>query len=229
MNKYAIVTGGTKGIGEAIVKKFVENGFVVITCSRSKEALNELREKHGEQVCLFQADLSKRSDVFKFVAFIQSKTSKVHALINNAGVFLPGEIMLEKDENFEIQMDLNLRAVYYLTKNLNVNLVDKESYIANICSTASFMAYANGGSYSISKFALLGFTKVLREELKSRGIAVSAVMPGATFTSSWEGTELPQERFMQAIDVADAVWLGYANRKSAVMEEIVLRPVEGDL
>lgn len=227
--KYAIVTGGTKGIGEAIVKKFVEKGFHVITCARNKEALNALHKRIGEQVSTFQADLSNKDEVIEFVGFIHSITANVHVLVNNAGTFLPGEIMQEKDENFEMQMDLNLKSVYYLTKNLNVNLVDKESYIANICSTASFMAYANGGSYSISKFALLGFTKVLREELKTRAIAVSAVMPGATFTSSWEGTDLPQERFMRSEDVANAVWLGYESRKTAVMEEIVLRPVLGDL
>ena len=126
-------------------------------------------------------------------------------------------------------MSLNLNSVYYLMKSLNENLINHESYIANICSTASFMAYENGASYSISKFALLGLTKVLREELMERGIAVSAVMPGATYTNSWEGTELPKERFMKSSDVANAVWLGCESRKTAVMEEIILRPVLGDL
>lgn len=229
MKKYAIITGGTKGIGHELVDKFILNGFHVITCARNSKDLELLANKNEGNVSVFKANLENKEEVIGFANFINKETNSVHVLVNNAGVFLPGTIMEENNENFEKQMAINLNAVYYLTKALNSSLVNEDSYIANICSTASFMAYANGGSYSISKFALLGLTKVLREELKVRGIAVSAVMPGATYTNSWEGTELPIERFMKPNDVANAVWLGYESRKTAVIEEIILRPVLGDI
>jgi NAD(P)-dependent dehydrogenase (short-subunit alcohol dehydrogenase family) len=91
------------------------------------------------------------------------------------------------------------------------------------------MPYANGGSYCISKYALLGMTKVLREEMKEHGVRVTAIMPGATLTTSWEGTELPEDRFMNAEDVAHAVWGAYALSERSVVEEIVIRPQLGDI
>ncbi|MCZ2340072.1 MAG: SDR family NAD(P)-dependent oxidoreductase, partial [Chitinophagales bacterium] len=80
-----------------------------------------------------------------------------------------------------------------------------------------------------SKFALLGFSKVLREEMKTKGIKVTAIMPGATWTHSWEGADYPEDRLMQPEDVADTVWAAYQLGPSAVVEEIIIRPQLGDL
>ena len=102
-------------------------------------------------------------------------------------------------------------------------------HIFNMCSIASITAYPNGGSYGISKFALLGYTKVLRQELKEQNIKVTAIMPGATWSDSWAGVELPYERLMEAKDIAESVWAAYNLGKSAVVEEIVIRPQLGDL
>jgi hypothetical protein len=98
-----------------------------------------------------------------------------------------------------------------------------------MCSIASFTAYKNGGSYAITKFALLGFSKSLREELKESGIRVTAVMPGATLTSSWEGVELPEERFMKPEDVAEVIFNAYFISERSVVEEIIIRPQLGDI
>src|SRR6187551_1859801 len=94
----------------------------------------------------------------------------------------------------------------------------RSGHIFNMCSIASIMAYPNGGSYTISKFAMLGFSKVLREELKPWGIRVSAILPGATFTASWEGVDLPEDRLMKPEDVADAVYGAYALSGRSVVE-----------
>ena len=91
------------------------------------------------------------------------------------------------------------------------------------------MAYPNGGSYSISKFALLGFSKALREELKLNNIRVTAVLPGATRTASWEGVDLPETRFIKPEDVADAVFGAYTLSPGSVVEEILIRPQLGDI
>ena len=98
-----------------------------------------------------------------------------------------------------------------------------------MCSIASIKAYPNGGSYAISKFALLGFSKVLREELKEFGIRVTAILPGATRTASWDGVELPDDRFMKVEDVADTIFSAYSLSSRSVVEEILIRPQLGDI
>jgi NADP-dependent 3-hydroxy acid dehydrogenase YdfG len=105
----------------------------------------------------------------------------------------------------------------------------KKGHIFNLCSTASITAYTNGGAYCVSKFALYGMTKVLREELKPHGIRVTAILPGATLTASWEGVDLPPERFIQATDVAKMIWSAYNLSPGAVIEEILMRPQLGDI
>jgi short-subunit dehydrogenase len=105
----------------------------------------------------------------------------------------------------------------------------KRGHIFNICSIASLNAYPNGGSYSISKFALLGFSKNLREELKPHGIKVTAVCPGATMTDSWAGSNIDPKRIMEAEDVAKIIFTASQLSPMADVEDIIMRPQLGDL
>jgi len=98
-----------------------------------------------------------------------------------------------------------------------------------MCSIASLAAYHNGGSYSISKFALMGFSKNLREELKPYNLKVTAVYPGAVYTSSWEGSGIPPSRIMEVSDVASLIYAASQLSPQACVEDIVLRPQQGDL
>jgi short-subunit dehydrogenase len=124
----------------------------------------------------------------------------------------------------------NVYSAYYITRGLAKQMVASQSgHIFNMCSIASIKAYPNGGSYAISKFALLGFSKVLREELKDKGIRVTAILPGATRTSSWDGVDLPDERFMKSEDVAETIFSAYSLSKRSVVEEILIRPQLGDI
>ncbi len=231
----AVITGGTKGIGRAIAELLAEQGFNLAICSRSKEDLltMEGKIKSSFPSCDFigvQTDMSKKREVLDFASKVSDSWEQIDILVNNAGVFLPGEIHKEEDGKLESQIETNLYSAYHLTRALiPIFLRKKAGHIFNMCSVASLIAYPNGGSYSISKFALLGFSKVLREELKDKGIKVTAIMPGATWSNSWAGVELPEERLMQASDVAHALWSAYQLSPSAVVEEIVIRPQEGDL
>jgi short-subunit dehydrogenase len=151
-------------------------------------------------------------------------------LINNAGIFIPGTILNEQDGTLERMMDTNLYSAYYLTKAVYPLMQQSlKPHIFNMCSIASFMAYPNGGSYAISKFALLGLTKVLRAELKTEGIRVTAIMPGATWTDSWAGADFPEDRLMDADDIAETIWTAYQLNRKSVVEEIIIRPQLGDL
>jgi len=234
MNKSVVVTGGTKGIGRAIINLFADKGFNIITCARSKADLEGLKAEliAKKDDVLFEGidvDLAQKNDVDKFISFALTHSTNIQVLVNNAGVFLPGEVHTEADGAFEKMMSTNVNSVYHITRGLIPNLISNHGHIFNMCSTASIMPYVNGGSYCISKYALLGMTKVLREEMKDKHVRVTAIMPGATLTASWAGTDLPEDRFMNASDVAHAVWGAYALSERSVVEEILIRPQLGDL
>ena len=138
--------------------------------------------------------------------------------------------MSEPEGALETMINTNLYSAYHITRGLvPLMLQNKGGHVFNMCSIASFMAYANGGSYSISKFAMLGFSKVLREELKDKAIRVTSVMPGATYTPSWEGAGVEEQRLMPAEDIASLVFDTYKLSLRTVVEDIVVRPQLGDL
>jgi short-subunit dehydrogenase len=151
-------------------------------------------------------------------------------LVNNAGIFLPGSVSEEKEGVLEKLFYTNVASAYHLTRALLPNMGTSEKpHIFNMCSIASITAYANGGSYTITKFALLGFSKVLREELKPKNIKVTAILPGPTWSDSWQGTDLPRERFTDPNDVAAAILNTYHLGHNAVVEELIIRPQLGDI
>ena len=234
MNKLLVITGGTKGIGRAIVHAFAKEGFDIITCSRNEKELSDLHRvittDHTVIVQTRKVDVSKPDEVKRFASFINGQDRQVDVLVNNAGFFIPGEIHSEPEGSLESMIETNVYSAYYLTRGLIDKMVKrKHGHIFNICSTASIMPYANGGSYCISKFALLGMTKVLREEMREHNVRVTAVLPGATLTASWEGVELPESRFIKPEDVASAVLNANKMSSNSVVEEILIRPQLGDI
>lgn len=224
MNPLIIVTGGSKGIGRAIADRFVSEGFDAVVCARSVDGVA------GPGLLPVAADLSTRNGVNVLLNYIHSLNRPVDVLVNNTGTFQPGQIHNEAEGVFEQLIDTNVASAYHLTRGLVGDMIARQQgHIFMMCSTASITAYTNGGSYCISKFALLGMSRVLREELKPHGVKVTAILPGATLTASWEGTDLPEERFMKPEDVADSAWAAYSLSKSAVIEEILIRPQLGDI
>lgn len=229
-----VISGISKGIGKALALKFLSQGYDVAGCARGKESLAalavEAKQFTNMRLYTFVADLSDKSQVLDFAAKVKNIGKTVEVLINNSGVFVPGQLYNEAEGVLEQQIQTNLYSAYHLTRALVPAMIsNKEGHIFTMCSVASFMAYPNGGSYSISKFALYGFTKSLREELKPYNIRVTAIMPGATYTASWDGVDLPEERFIKASDVADTVWAAFSLSPNAVVEEIVIRPQLGDI
>ncbi len=234
MNKLVVVTGATKGIGRAIVERFAQAGFDAVVSARTTSDLADLRRelelKYAIKVYTQAADMADKKQVKSFCEYVISLQRPIDVLVNNAGYFTPGKIVEEPEGALEKMIDANLFSAYYTTRGLvGTMIAHRRGSIFNMCSIASFTAYKNGGSYAITKFALLGFSKCLREELKESGIRVTAVMPGATFTSSWEGVDLPEERFMKPEDIAEVVFNAYAISDRSVVEEIIIRPQLGDI
>jgi NAD(P)-dependent dehydrogenase (short-subunit alcohol dehydrogenase family) len=234
MKKSILVSGGTKGIGRAIVERFAKEGFDIFTCSRNEGDLASLRAAIASKyptcsVCTFVADLSKKEEVLAFAEAVKAKGIP-DVVVHNTGVFLPGSLHEEADGNLEFLMDTNLYSAYYLTRAFAKELIQRRSgHIFSIGSIAGITAYANGGSYSVSKWAMLGMTKCFREEFKPHQIKVTSILPGATLTDAWAGVDLPATRFVNAEDVADSVWGAYNLSPGAVVEELIIRPQLGDI
>lgn len=233
--QFAVVTGATQGIGKAIAYKLLSQGWSVALCARSADKLHALQQQWSAmfpaaKVIAFPADLAQKNQADSLAVFVLQQFGKVDVLVNNAGSFQPGDICTEPDDRLPGMIGVNLYSAYYLTRALAPAMKQAGSgHIFNMCSVASLKAYPNGGSYSISKYALLGFSENLREELKPFNIKVTSVCPGATWTPSWQGSGVEEERIMDVADIADMVWAATSLSPRANVENIVLRPVKGDL
>ena len=225
----ALVTGASRGIGRAIVERFVREGVTVIACARGQVGLDELREALPQIEC-HACDMRDDAAVDALAREVLAKHGAVDLLVNNAGAYRPGQIASEDDDALLDMLQANLFGAYRLTKRLLPAMVERRSgMVLNVCSTASIAAYPNGGSYSIAKHALYGFSRNLREEMKPHGVRVVALLPGATLTASWDGVPLPPERMMPAEDVADMAWAAWSLSARTVVEDIVMRPQLGDI
>lgn len=229
MQKRIFVSGASKGIGLAIALRFASQGFNVAISARNQDSLTRIQQSHPN-IQTFRADMANKAEVENLARWLNESFGPLDVLVNNIGRFIPGQIHTESDELFEELMMTNLYSNYYLTKRVLPSMIARQSgTIFNICSIASLIAYPNSGAYSISKHALHGLSKVLREEMKPYGIRVVSVLPGATLTASWEGVNLPSERFMPAEDIAQVVWDAWSLSPRTVIEEILLRPMLGDI
>jgi short-subunit dehydrogenase len=229
-----IITGASRGIGKAIAEKFAEAGHVLLLNSRNDKALYDavadLQTRFPQTtIKAMPADLSNKEEAKRFGEWcLEAGTPGI--LVNNAGLFWPGSVHDEADGIMEQTMAVNLYSAYHVTRAvLPAMMAAKTGHIFNMCSIASLQAYKYGGSYSISKFALLGFSKNLRDEMKPHGIKVTAVCPGGVMTDSWAGSDVDPKRIMEVEDIAKMVYASSQLSPQACVEDIILRPQLGDL
>ncbi len=229
-----VITGASKGIGRAVAEGFAVTGNRLLLCARNEAALQQtaeaLRRDHpGTEVSFQAADLSVKAEAIAFGEWCL-RAGAPDILINNAGLFEPGSVHNEPDGVLESQLAVNLHSAYQLTRTVLPEMMKRKSgHIFNLCSIASIAAYANGGAYSISKFAMYGFSKNLREEMKPFGIKVTSVLPGAVMTASWGDFDNSDQRIMEAADIAKMIVAAASLSPSACVEEILVRPQLGDL
>jgi short-subunit dehydrogenase len=230
-----VITGGNKGMGKALAEKYAASGNNIFICARNvnelEKAMKEIKEKNGSvKVECFSADLVLKDSSAKISEWLADQQIIPDILINNAGQFLPGSIYNEEEGTLEKMIAGNLYSAYYLTRALLPSMMKNRSgHIINMCSIASLHAYANGGSYSISKHALMGFSKNLREELKPYNIKVTSVYPGAVYTDSWAGSGIDPDRIMEVNDISEMIYAATSLSSKACVEDIIIRPQLGDL
>ena len=231
----AVITGASRGIGKAVAEIFALHGYNLFLCSKSEENLlqtvEELKTDYpGIAIDAKAFDLGNKQEAQLFGEWVSTNADTVDVLVNNVGTFIQGNISEEPDGALEQMLHVNLYSAYHTTRALLPKMMaEKSGHIFTICSIASLAAYPNGGAYSISKYALLGFTKNLRHELMPHNIKVTAVIPGAVYTDSWKGSGISENRIMEAEDIATMIYTASRLSPQATVEEIVIRPQLGDL
>ncbi len=223
MSKIAIVTGGSRGIGSAIVESLARKGIKVIAnYNKSEEKANELKEKLAKEniiIDIFKADVSKRADVKEMIDYVIGKYGKIDILINNAGIGQEKMFQDITDEDWDEIIKVNLYSVFCVTQEVIKNMLkNKEGCIINISSIYGI----NGGScavtYSATKAGIDGMTKALAKELGPSNIRVNSIAPGCMDTDmnsylteqEWEEikNETPLQKIGKGIDIAKCVeWL----------------------
>lgn len=226
----AVITAGTKGIGKAIVLKLAQNGYHVAVCARTESDLQALQLElapTGVKVVTAVADCSKKADVQAFYEKVKAEFDTIDVLVNNAGIFLMGEMLDEADETFEIQQQINVNAAYYFCKYFGRSMREQRSgHIFNICSVASKEIIENAGAYTVTKTSLLSLNNVLRKELSQHRIKVTAILPGSTLTASWEGTTIAKEKFVQPEDIAHTLYTILNLSEGVNVDEVVMTPLD---
>jgi len=231
----AVITGASRGIGNAVARMFALHGYNLYLCSKTEQnllpAIDQLKKDFPNvEVDGKALDVGNKEQARLFGEWVLNRTDGVDVLVNNAGTYLPGNVADEEDGVLEQMLSVNLYSAYYTTRALLPRMMAAGSgHIFTICSIASLGAYPGGGAYSISKYALLGFTRNLRQEMKPHGIRVTAVIPGAVYTDSWKGSGVSPDRIMEAGDIARMIFTASQLSPQAVVEDIVLRPQLGDL
>jgi short-subunit dehydrogenase len=228
-----LITGASRGIGKAIAEIFAQNGYdlflTAMNETRLKKTVEELKTKYSSVTIMAKPfDLSKKEQAQAFGQWCLQHCSP-DVLVNNAGSFTGANVHDEEEGALEEMIETNLYSAYHLTRIIVPGMIQKKSgHIFNISSIAGLKAYPGGGSYSISKFALRGFSVNLREELKTHNIKVTTVFPGAVYTDSWAGA-VARERIMEAEDISKMVYAASQLSLQACVEEIIIRPQLGDL
>jgi short-subunit dehydrogenase len=229
-----VITGGTKGIGRALVERFAAEGYDIATCSRNQSELLELKEtienKYSVACHVQQADLSQTEDCLAFADFAAQLGTAPAAVVHNAAVFRVKPLMEESHDALQQMLQTNVVSAHIINRRLlPLMIAQRQGHLFFIASVASLRGFDNCGAYVTAKHALLGMARALREELKTAGLRVTAVMPGATYTNSWAGADIDEHRLMPPEDVARAVWAAFSLSSRSVVEEILIRPQLGDL
>lgn len=230
-----VITGASRGIGRAVAEIYAQHGYNLYLAARNEAGLlqtaEELETAHPHIKVEVQAvDLANKEQAMLFSEWVKNRVDTIDVLVNNAGTFTPGNVHDEPDGALEQMLGVNLYSAYYVTRGVLPKMIEaKAGHIFTVCSIASLSAYPGGGAYSISKFALLGFTRNLRQELKEHNIKVTAIIPGAVYTDSWKGSGVSEQRIMEAEDIATLIYTTSRLSPQATVEELVIRPQLGDL
>lgn len=222
-------------MGRAIAIAFAKEGINLALCSRHLNDLLTFKNmllavNPSINVFTAVADCSIKQQVIDFAAAAEKELGDINIIVNNAGIYEYASILDDKDETFDKHVNTNLMPAYELYRYFGKKMIAaKEGHIFTICSVASLTPLAEAGTYSVTKVALLGLSKVMRTETQPHGVKVTAIIPGSTLTDSWKGMEVDKDKMVLPEDIASAVVNIYSMSAGANVEEIIIKPTFGQI
>ena len=230
-----LITGATKGMGRSIAIAFAKQGANLAICSRNLAELTAFRDElitayPAIKVVIKQTDTTVKTEVQAFAAYAEAGLGVIDVIVNNVGTYVPTSILDDADDTFTHLINTNLMPAYELYRYFGKKLMAaKHGHIFNICSIAAIDPVAQAGTYTVTKFALLGLSKVMRLEMQPHMVKVTTILPGSTLTDSWKGTNLSADKFVAPEDVAAAIICAYNMSAGANVDEVVVKPVSGQV
>ena len=230
-----LITGASQGIGAAIARVFAREiaGVRLALVARNERnlaAVARVCARSGATTGVFACDVSDEASVAALAAAVTKRFRAVEVLINNAGKFAAAPFTEMPVADFDRMVATNLRSVFLVSRAFAPGMIARgRGDIFNMSSIAGMIAYPGGAGYTAAKFGVSGLSKVMRVELRDKGVRVCCVYPGATESPSWAGSGVDIARMMPAEDVARAFYDVYRLSRRTVVEEIVLRPQGGDV
>lgn len=222
MKKVIIVTGGSRGIGNNIVRYVSKDNHVILNYYNSEEQAKETKKqllKEGIEIDIFKADVSKREEVKELVEFVVDKYKKIDVLINNAGIYKWQLFTDITDEDWQNIIDINLKSAFMVSQEVVRNMLHyKSGCIINISSIWGITGASCELAYSVSKAGMNGLTKALAKELALSNIRVNAIAPGMINTDMNKfltkdeicdiELKIPMQKIGEPIEIAKCVkWL----------------------
>lgn len=229
-----VVTGASQGIGQAIAETFAERDEAqVALVARTESKLETVAEHcraHGGKALVLPTDVTDEDAVADMADTVQAEWGTPDVLVNNAGLFTYTPLDELTLDGFREQIDVNLTGSFAVTQAFLPDMRERGTgHLFYMASVASIQAYPGNAGYCAAKHGVRGLARVVREETKDEGLRVTTVIPGATYTPTWDGVDLPEDRFMPPEDVAQSVADAYHLSDRTVLEELLLRPQEGDV
>lgn len=224
------VVGGSRGIGFAVAQAAVHEGARTVLIARDRRRLRAAADRIEGAIAI-AADVTQPVDVRRVFREIQQRLGRLDALVNSAGTFIFKSFEQTSLLAWRATLEVNLNSLFLTTKAALPMLVRSRGQVVNILSISSRRAFANCSAYTAAKFGALGFTRVLAEELRSKHIRVTAVLPGATNTKLVRafGFAIDRATLVQPEDVAQAVISALKAPARATVEEIAITPSRGSL
>jgi NAD(P)-dependent dehydrogenase (short-subunit alcohol dehydrogenase family) len=215
----------------AIAKTLGEQGARLILVARHRGPLEQAAAKVPGALLTLSTDVTKPGDVKRLFATVQKRVHRLDVLINNAGVFTFKPFARTTLDDWRRNLETNLTSLFLTTQAALPMLRRSHGDVVNILSISSRVSFPNCSAYSAAKFGALGLTDVLRQELRSLGIRVTAILPGMTDTSMKKEFDapVPAQDLLQPEDVAAAVLSALVQPRRATVKEIVLLPSGGSL
>ena len=220
--KVALITGGSRGIGKAIAKKFAKEGYDIVINYVSESAelgkvKEEMIENRNVDILFVKADVTNYNGCEEMIKEVINKFGRIDVLVNNAGITKDGLLMRMKEEDFDKVIDVNLKGTFNVTKNVIPYMMKQRSgKIVNISSVVGIGGNAGQANYAASKAGIIGFTKSVAKELASRNILANCVAPGFIKTDMTDvlsdavkeniNKQIPLNKMGEADEVANAVY-----------------------